>query len=786
MEGRVNLRQFRIGITDLVSFLFSSGDLSSETFQNVSLLEGTRAHQYVQDLYTSDDFSEISISYRYEIENSILELTGRMDGLISNGQSYIIDEIKSTRKKITHDEFTFNTEHLAQLKFYAYMYLKNNQLTEINGQIKYVQLSDYQTRIFSFTFYMIDLEVFVYHALKDYLEWIDILEAHQKRKLTSIGKIEFPFLSYRRGQKEMMSAIYQTIKDDDILYAIAPTGIGKTMASLFSAIKAIDNEKQKIFYATAKTQGKIIAIDSIQLLENKGLHIKILEITAKDSICFLEKRNCDPEVCPFAKGFFDRLKDATIDVFSNESILDRKTIEKYALKHEICPFEYSLYISYFVDIIICDYNYIFDPRVHLVRYFDDNNYQPLLLIDEAHNMVSRSREMYSATIYKSDLIKLRRLSQKIKPSLKGPIKKVLDSLVIYENRLSYAYFLSDKDLNPLVLEQIKNLLIKIENTLKENYKHQNKSQILDIYFQFLAFVRIYEYYNETYLTNLYKTDSEDLAVELRCLDASEYILDTLQNKSYGTTFFSATLYPIEYYKKLISKDVGETLKIKSPFPPENLKLILYNSLSTRYKDRASSLNNVIETIIQVVLVKQGNYIAFFPSYQYLNDVYDKLKNSSIELIIQERNMDQQQREQTIHMFKSESARTRLGLFVMGGIFSEGIDYIGDMLAGVIIVGVGLPMVNELNNQLKDYYSLQFNKGFDYAYQYPGMNKVIQAVGRVIRTATDRGVAILIDDRFDTPYYRKLFPLEWRKFSRINNQKQLKQSLFEFWYKKEDL
>ncbi|MCD4827567.1 MAG: DEAD/DEAH box helicase family protein [Acholeplasmataceae bacterium] len=776
------MKQFSIGITDLVSFLFSSGDLSSETFQNVSLIEGTRAHQYIQDRYTSDDQSEISIHYMYELENMTFFLNGRIDGLLLRDDQYIMEEIKSTRKKVFDESFTYQDEHLAQLKFYAYMYLKNNHLESIDTHIKYVQISDYQFRLFDFKLYLSDLEVFVKQALDDYMEWINILEAHQIKKLESIKDTSFPFPEYRRGQKQMMAAIYQTIKDQDILYAIAPTGIGKTMASLFSSIKALDSNSQKIFYATAKTQGKAIAVDSIRLLEKTGLHIKVLEITAKDSTCFLEKRNCDPEVCPFAKGFFDRLKDATIDIFSNETILDRSTLERYARKHEICPFEYSLYVSYFVDIIICDYNYIFDPRVHLVRYFDENNYKPLLLIDEAHNMISRSRDMYSATITKSDLIKLRRLSNKIKPSLKGSIKKVLDALNPYEERLAYAYFLSDKDIDFTVLDTIKTLLSKIENTLKENHKHANKTQILDIYFQFLAFIKIYEYYNESYLTNIYKDTTEDLIVELRCLDASKYILDTLENKAYGSTFFSATLHPIEYYKKLLSQDVGETLKIKSPFPTENLNIMLYHNLSTRYKDRDTSLDEVIKTIKEVVRAKKGNYIAFFPSYQYLNQVYDKILTEDIDIIVQERSMTQEKRDETIHLFKSQNQKSQLGLFVMGGMFSEGIDYIGDMLSGVIIVGVGIPMINELNNQLKDYYDIHFNKGFDYAYQYPGMNKVIQAVGRVIRTQSDHGVAILIDDRFDTSYYKKLFPIEWKDYQRISSQKALQRALSDFWKK----
>ena len=774
------MKEFRIAVRDIVSFLYASGDLSSETFQNVSALEGTKAHQYVQNQYTSEDQSEISISLMYEKNDYLLYLNGRMDGLIRQENVYVLDEIKSTRKNIFDDTFTYNVEHLAQLKFYAYMYMKNEQLNDMDGRITYIQISDYKTRYFNFTFYLRDLEAFINDSIEEYLEWIGIVEHYQRQKFDSIETLSFPFDTYRRGQREMMAAVYQTIKDKDILYAIAPTGIGKTMASLFSSIKALDNDRQKIFYTTAKTQGKTIALDAIHLLKEKGLKIKALEITAKDTTCFLEKRNCDPNVCPFAKGFFDRLKDATIDIFSNEDILDRQTIESYAKKHEICPFEYSLYVSYFVDIIICDYNYVFDPRVHLVRYFDEFNYQPLLLVDEAHNMISRSRDMYSATIFKSDLIKLRRLGNKLKPSIRHAIKKVLDALEVYEERLTYAYFLSDKDIDETVYDTIRNLLTKIENSLKENPKYNNKTQILDIYFTFLAFVKIYDYYGETYLTNIYKSNDDDLIVELRCLDASKYILDTLSNKAYGSTFFSATLHPIEYYKKLISQDVGETLKIKSPFPPEHLKLVLYNSISTRYKDRDHSIDEVIKIIKETVQAKKGNYIAFFPSYQYLNQVYEKLSSDDIEIILQEKDMGHLERHQTIDTFRSNSDTSRLGLFVMGGMFSEGIDYIGDMLSGVIVVGVGLPMINELNNQLKDYYDQAFNKGFDYAYQYPGMNKVIQAVGRVIRTENDKGVAILIDDRFDTPYYRKLFPIEWKSYERISSHQKLKLALKKFW------
>jgi DNA excision repair protein ERCC-2 len=671
---------------------------------------------------------------------------------------------------------------LAQLKMYSYMYMKNNNLTDISARVTYIQLSDYKTRYFEFIFDVDLLESFFNESIALYMEWMLRLEAHNEKKKTSLEQLYFPFDQYRRGQREMMSAVYQTMMEDDILYAIAPTGIGKTMASLFSTLKSLHEDNQKVFYLTAKTAGKQIALQTMDMLHEAGLHTKTLEITSKDAICFLDKRECDPEKCPFAKGFFDRLQEATKDIFDHETLLDRNTVERYARKHMVCPFEFSLYVSYYVDVIICDYNYVFDPRTHLIRYFDEDNYKPLLLIDEAHNLISRSRDMYSSTLYKSDFIKLRRIASKLKPSIRNAVKKVLDAYDNYEEKLGDALFYSHKTLDEDFIDAIRNLMRKIENSLKENPKYSKKTDVIEGYLNILGFSRIYEFYNETYLTNVERLD-DDIRITIQCLDASSFILDTLNHKAYGAVFFSATLYPLEYYMKLLSKGQGETLKIQSPFNPNNLKIVLMNQISTRYQDRKQSIHQVVDTIQTVVNSKKGNYIAFFPSYQYMNQVIDHLPSDlNADLIIQEKEMDQALRVLTVDRFKNENHLSQLAFFVMGGMFAEGIDYIGDMLNGVIIVGVGLPMLNETNNQLKKYYQDNFSQGFDYAYTYPGMNKVIQAVGRVIRSDHDYGIAILIDDRFGQTKYKKLFPMEWKKHTILKTSSQLEKELTTFWQK----
>jgi DNA excision repair protein ERCC-2 len=775
------MRRYQISVGELVSFLYASGDLSSETFQNVSLLEGTKAHQYVQSLYSSEDEAEVSIRYLYETDDYDVLIQGRIDGLIKIDGHLWIEEIKSTRVAIFNDDYHENNEHLAQLKMYAYMYLKNQQQDDIEGRITYIQLSDYKMRHFNFFFDVDVLKPFFETSIKNYIVWLDKLYAHLDRKRASLERLYFPFDTYRRGQREMMSAVYQTMKDQDLLFTIAPTGIGKTMAALFATLKSLSEDEQKIFYLSAKTQGKKVATDSMDILHEAGLETKTLEITSKDVTCFLEKRECDPEKCPFAKGFFDRLTTAMQDIFDHETLMTRAVVESYAKKHMVCPFEFSLYVSYFVDVIICDYNYAFDPRIHLIRYFDETNYKPLILVDEAHNMIQRSRDMYSSTLIRSDLIVLRKSASKLKPSIRNPIKKLLDQFDRFEEQLEVSPFISFEKLNAEFLETVLYLMKKIENALKEMPKYPRKTDVMDVYLQLLSFSIISDFYNDRYVTNVEKDATGDIAVTIQCLDASEFIYDTIKNKAYGTVLFSATLYPIEYYKELIASGYGETMKIHSPFDPKRLKLIVMNQVNTRYQSRDSSKHMIIDTIREVILSKKGNYIVFFPSYQYMYQIIDELPSDlPCDLIIQERDMEHHMRDLIIERFKTDNDQSQLAFFVMGGMFAEGIDYVGDMLSGVIIVGVGLPMLSDANNQLKTYYDQTFGKGFEYAYTYPGMNKVIQAVGRVIRRDSDYGIAILMDDRFTTKTYLNLFPPEWKQYEIVKKPKDLKPILSSFW------
>lgn len=770
-----------IGVGQMVSFLYASGDLTAETFQNVSQLEGIKAHQFIQSKYGSNDQKEVSIKTTYTHQNVEYYLNGRMDGLLGL-DDFVIEEIKSTRKDIFDLLFIPNSEHEAQLKIYAFMFMHNEGIKEIKGRLTYIELSKYQTKSTDYLFYYDELKTFFERSIETYGQWLIQLEAHLKVKKETLEAMKFPFDTYRTGQRDLMKSVYHTMKQEEVLFAIAPTGIGKTMATLFSTFKALKADNEKIFYCTAKNQGKKVAIESMATLHQQGLQTKTIEITSKDDICFLEKRDCDPEKCPFAKGFFDRLSIAMQDIFTNESLMTRDVIEAYARKHTICPFEFSLFVSYYVDLIICDYNYVFDPRIHLVRYFDDDTYKPKLLIDEAHNMIPRSRDMFSATLLKSDLITLRKAASKLKPSIRHSVNKLIERFDHYEAELEEGNFKSYLAVDMTYLELVSTLMMKITNSIKENPKYPRKSEVMDGYMKLLTLSVIASYYQAEFRFNITRL-TEDIDITIQCLDASKFVKETLTEKSNGAVFFSATLYPVDYYQTLLSKGIGEVSQIPSPFDPDNLKILINDRVNTRYKERENSLAQIAQSIETVVQSKVGNYIAFFPSYQYLNQVKEAL-NPMIEadIIVQSKQMDASERDLIMSRFKTDLTRSQIAFFVMGGVFAEGIDYVGDMLSGVIIVGVGLPMVNEPNQQLRAYYDDTFKKGFDYAYTYPGMNKVIQAVGRVIRRDSDYGIALLMDDRFVTPLYRRLMPKEWAVKTVVRTDDYLKNLLTDFWSK----
>ena len=775
------MKEMRISVNDMVKFIHSGGDLTSEFKSNRRALDGTNAHAFLQKQYCEGDQKEVFVETLVEKRGYSIHITGRMDGLRYIDNTLTVEEIKSTTSDLELIEIDTRPDHLAQAKLYAFIYMFNNNIRSIRVRLVYVKTKTFETKDFYKRYNLSQLKRFFENTVNQYIDWLELLETHRKTKMKSIEGLLFPFDEYREGQYLFMGAVYKTIMTNDILYSTAPTGIGKTVAALFSALKTIQTDKDKVFYLTAKNAGKTIAVETVDLMKEKGLKVKTIVLHSKENMCLMDTVDCDPEICPYAKGFFNRVNDALKDIFVHEDVYDRELVLLYAKYHTICPHEFSLTISNFSDIVICDYNYAFDPRTHLIRYFEEEYYNPILLVDEAHNLISRSRNMYSASISLSAIQELKKHVKGLKFSPKTIISKVIQKIMDYANevQLYKSQFHMKKQPDDTLLSLLEQLSNKLEQILNENKKFPKRKQILDIYFQCIQFLRIYDLYNNShrYVSEIIK---DDVVITIKCLDASMFLLDTIKSHAKGTVFFSATLHPIDYHARLITSGHGKSLVIPSPFPMRHLGLFVDDSTSTRYKDRNRSIGRIIDNLYALLESKIGNYIIFFPSYEYLNLVLKEFDSTNYEVLIQTKNMTYTKRKEMIKRFDNVEDKSKVGFFVLGGSFSEGVDYIGEKLSGVLIIGVALPQFNKHNELLRSYFDRQFENGFDYAYTFPGFNKVIQAVGRVIRSEDDIGVAILMDDRYSHRLYRMMFPNNWQHAITLPKGAYLSDTLKLFW------
>lgn len=768
-----------IAIKELAYFTKQSGNLTHEFFSNHDLQAGTKAHQYIQSKYNSKSLKEVYIKKELNYLGKNYILHGFIDGILNINEEIIIEELKSTTEDLDTITTEYHQEHLAQLKIYGYVYGLNNNLDKIHLRLTYISVVDYEVKSFDFIEKIDTLENFTFELLEEYITWLNLLDESQKNREITIKEIEFPYQKKRPGQRELMKAVYQALTTNDILYAIAPTGIGKTMATLFSALKTLE-KTDKLFYLTAKGSGKNAPVEAIKLLHKNGLKIKAIDITAKRKICNAKQKNCNPDECPFAIGYFDRLKAATMDIFKKEDVYDSALILEISNKFKICAFEFSLYLSYFCDLVIADYNYVFDPKAHLIRYFEDDTYTPKVLVDEAHNLISRSKEMYSSELSEADIRLLRSKLNGFKPSIRSDCNKALEIFDSYRENLALKATIVDTKQNSDLYAILRQINLKCDQIFEENKNIKDKDQALEVYFKIMDFLRISEIYSVTHRT-IINLENDMVRINYYCLDASEFLLDTIKSSIHGIVFFSATLYPIDYHCNLLTKKEGKYIELPSPFDPNNLNIIINSNISTKYKYRIDSIDPIIENIEALTTAHKGNYIVFFPSYAYMNMVLESITDPDYEIIVQKNNMNDLEKQEIIDKFKDFS-HTKVGFFVMGGVFSEGIDFIGDSLSGVIIVGVGLPLICDENNILKDYFEQEYSQGFDYAYTYPGFTKVIQAVGRVIRDYSDKGVAILMDERFNYNIYQRLMPPHWTNKKIITNSYNLKMELIKFFNK----
>ena len=775
-------KSLTLSVHQLVDFLLRTGDIDNRVFNRSSMSEGTKVHANYQAKQGSDYISEYPLLHRFVVEGVDITLQGRADGIIKrkNGE-YIIDEIKSTvedLKVFRDDNFDW---HIGQAKCYALLFALEQGLDSISVRLTYIkQGKEKEKRIEEYFFLTVELEQFVHSLMEDYLDFYNIVFRHIEAKNKSIEGLSFPFKEYRAGQRELAKYCYAIAKNGGRFYSEAPTGIGKTMSTLYPFIKASTlDEETKIFYLTAKTPGKESAYNAVNILKDNGLICNDIVITAKDKICFSKGKACNPDECPFAKGYYNKIQAVLKYTLANYSTFDAETIIRIARENEICPFEYELDLSLFSDIIICDYNYMFDPISYMKRYFDEDASHHLALVDEAHNLIDRSRDMYSATISHKKYLEAKKSVRhskhvKLKRALSKVTKLLKDGL---EGREDGEHIL---DHFPEEVYNVFNYFLETCQDINKNEHKEMTKELLDFYLDVNEFIRLSDYYCDKYILYL-KVHEGLLDIHLFCLDASSFIAKTMK-KVKGTVLFSATLQPIDYYIDTLGGDKKEDprLILPSPFPIDNLKILVAPKVSVKYKNREKSYEEVGEYINSFIKNKVGNYFIYSPSYEYMERLLSFVDLKDTEYYVQNKDMSEEEREAFLLNFKPSPEKTTLGFLVIGGAFSEGIDLVSDRLIGAVIIGIGMPRINFESDQIAQYYKNQELPGHDYAYLNPGMNKIMQAVGRVIRSEEDRGAVLLVDERYMNRQYRDLYREEWKNYEVVLSPQEVEDTLKDFY------
>jgi len=793
--------EIRVPVRQLVEFILREGSIDNRKSggSDSAMQEGSRIHRMIQRRMGSEYHSEVGLRYRWAAEQYDIIIEGRADGIIdynfgihalpfvdetyssdTEENKVIIDEIKGTYKDLKRITAPARV-HLAQAKCYAFMYAVENFLNAVCVRMTYCHIETEELKYFHEEYTFAELKSWFEKLLLEYKKWADFQFTWNKVRTVSIKQLAFPF-AYRDGQKELVTYVYSTIYHKRKLFLEAPTGVGKTISTVFPAVKSMgEGMTEKLFYLTAKTITRTVAQECFGLLQKNGLQMKTIVLTAKDKICFLkqegetqEETECNPEACPYANGHYDRINDAMYELLTQEDHFTREKVQEYAQKHQVCPFELSLDMSLYSDAIICDYNYVFDPRVYLKRFFSDGlgkqNY--VFLIDETHNLLDRGREMYSAALLKESFLQMKRLIKE----LSSKISKLLDrcNKELLAMKRQCETYRKEEEIDGFVMT-LNQLYAAIDDFLDEHDTFPNKKELMDFYFEMAHFLNIYEIMDENYVIYSQLLENGDFMLKLFCVNPALNLRQCMQ-KGRSTILFSATLLPIQYYKKLLGGEPTDyEVYAKSTFDEKKKALFVANDVTSRYNRRsAQEFQRIADYIDAVVQQRYGNYMVFLPSHLFLEQVHRCFMESYydaayMECIVQEDYMSEAKREEFLLRFQKKETEDSIliGFCVMGGIFSEGIDLKRDSLIGALIVGTGIPQVGCERELLRQHFDAQGENGFDYAYRYPGMNKVLQSAGRVIRTAEDIGVVALLDERFLEPQYKRMFPREWSQYEVVS-------------------
>lgn len=775
----------KISVRNLVEFILRSGDLDNRHNARAvreAMQMGSRLHRKLQGRMGAGYKAEVPLKYKIEREKLNIMLEGRADGVMIAEDGVTIDEIKGVYRDLAYLDEPVEV-HLAQAKCYAFIYAKQHDLAQIGVRMTYCNIETEQIKYFNAAYHIGELEEWFDLIITEYEKWAE-WEAEWKRIMQdSVNSLHFPF-PYRKGQKELVTGVYRTIQQQKKLFIQASTGVGKTISTVYPSVRAVgEGLADKIFYLTAKTITRTVAQETFQLLQEQRLQFKVIVLTAKEKLCVCEEVNCNPVSCERAKGHFNRVNEAIYHLITSENIITREVIMQYATMYSVCPFEMSLDVSLWADAIICDYNYIFDYDICLKRFFGENvQGDYIFLVDEAHNLVERARQMYSASLYKEDFLALKNEIKYYSRKMEKLLQKCNRVLLEWKRECETYKVISYSAVGNLTVKLLQ-LMAEMETFMEEEEEDDICSKVLELYFQVRHFLNMFDCVDDNYI--LYtEFKQQQFMVRLLCVNPSVNLNNFLE-KGRATVFFSATLLPLTYYMKLLSGDLQDySMYAESAFGEQQRCLLIATDVSSRYTDRnQTEYEKIAEYLEKTIRQRNGNYMAFFPSYSFMHSVYQifQERENGIRCLIQNPAMSEKEKENFLNEYKVEGEESLLGFCVLGGAFSEGIDLKYERLIGCIIIGTGLPQICTEKELLREYFDRNEGNGFDFAYRYPGLNKVLQAAGRVIRTEQDKGIILLLDRRFREPVYQYLFPKEWENIA-FCNQKDMDSKIQRFWEK----
>ncbi|MBQ9910287.1 MAG: ATP-dependent DNA helicase [Lachnospiraceae bacterium] len=797
--SRTDGNTVHLSVRELVEFVLNSGDIDNRRTGPAvmdAMSMGAAVHRLIQKSQDDSYTPEVAFRIMMDLQGAMLEVSGRADGIIEgmgdDGRPhYTVDEIKGVYRDIQKMDQPVPV-HLAQAICYAYILAVEKGLNTVGVRMTYVQLEEEDAgkkkqqaipdiRYFHNEYSFEDVETRFFNYVQAYRKWALFVVRHRQERKESAEGFEFPY-DYRPGQKTIVRQVFRSVEERKRLFVQAPTGIGKTLAMLYPSVRAVGMDMaDKIFYLTAKTVTGAVAEEGMSLMYDRGLRFSFSKITAKDKLCPFEERSCNPDACPRAKGHFDRVNEAVYDCITHETAITREVIERYAEKHSVCPYEMNLDVTYYVDVIICDYNYAFAPHVMLQRYFASGASDDyIFLIDEAHNLVDRARDMFSATLVKEDILAAKHLFEGQKTILKW-LDKINRSMLALKRECEDMTVFDDETFPNVLVYEAEHLYTSVQKYLDRHPNMPRNEELLNFYFNLNDFLTTYQVLDKGYVSYASFMDGGQFYVKLFCIDPSARLMQHLESIR-SAVFFSATFLPIHYYKALLTGDVTEdAIYVDSPFNQDKRALLITRDVSSRYKRRNEhEYRKIADYILGMVRAEKGNYLAFFPSYKYLSDVMPFLSEEpGLTLVSQTRTMDEADRDSFLKLFGQERKDSLLGLCVMGGVFSEGIDLKNEALIGVAVVGTGLPQLCAERELIRHFFDARGENGFDFAYRFPGFNKVMQAAGRLIRTADDCGVVLLMDERFAYRETLSLFPKEWSNY-RVVDRERADEVLRLFW------